>query len=77
MKNNGDSTVTFNDNSAIVATTDFSTKYIVMKRSPKLPFNKSNIIMWSWTEDKMISVPFNTIKNIKPLSDVLGNVRDG
>lgn len=76
LKQNGDSTITFNDSSGIVATTDFSTPYIRRKKHGRYEIQKNCILVFSWTDDKFINIPISKIKNIKPLSQTLGNVNN-
>ena len=76
LRNNGDSTITLMGEDDIVATTDFSTKYIRMKKYGKFPIKKNQVLVFSWTDDKFRNINVNIIKNIKPLSQTLRNVRD-
>jgi hypothetical protein len=76
LENNGDSVITIRGEEAIVATTDFSTQYIRNKRFIKLPKDKGVILVFSWTDDQFKAIDISKIKNIKPLSDILGNIRD-
>lgn len=77
MQNNGDSVLTLKGEADIVATTDFSTKYIKRKRYGKYTIEKGAILVFSWTDDKFRNINVEDIKNIKPLSDLLGNVSNG
>lgn len=78
LNTNGDSTITLNREDPIVATVDFSTPYIKIKkaRSPRLNIDKNSILVWSWSDDKLRAISVAAIKNIKPLSEVLRNVRE-
>jgi hypothetical protein len=75
LQNNGDSVVTLMGEDAIVATTDFSTKYIKNKRYGKYSIEKNSILLFSWTDDKFRNINVKEVKNIKPLSDILRNQR--
>lgn len=77
LTKNGDSTITLKDEPAIVVTTDFSTPYIKNKKRQYIPMEKSNIVVWSWTDDSFRSIPVASVKTVKPLSDILDNKRDG
>ena len=77
LENNGDSVINFKGGGAVVATTDFSTPYIRSKRFTKLPREKNTILVWDWSGDSFKAIDVATIKNIKPLSDILRNVTDG
>ena len=73
LQNNGDSVLTLNGEPDIVGTTDFSTKYIKNKRYGKYSIEKNSILLFSWTDDKFRNISVKEIRNIKPLSDILGN----
>jgi hypothetical protein len=73
LENNGDSVLTLKEESDIVATIDFSTPYIKNKRYGKYTMEKNAILVFSWTDDKFRNIEVKNIKNIKPLSDILGN----
>jgi hypothetical protein len=75
LQNNGDSVVSLVGEEDIVGTTDFSTKYIKNKRHGKYSIEKNSILMFSWSDDKFRNINVKTIKNIKPLSDILRNQR--
>ena len=77
LERNGDSIVTIKGEGAIGATTDFNNKYIKSKRFTKLPRDKQSILVWDWTNDKFRVIDVTNIKTIKPLSELLGNIRDG
>lgn len=77
LETNGDSTLTLRNEPDIVATTDFSTKYIKNKRFGKFPIEKKSILVFSWTDDCFRNISVENIKSIKPLSATLRNVRDG
>ena len=77
MRTNGDSVLTLLGDSDIVATTDFSNKYIKKKKFGKFTIQKDCILLYSWTDDKFRNIEFKKIKVIKPLSSILGNIRDG
>jgi hypothetical protein len=76
MENNGDSILSLYDEPAILATTDFSTKYIKDKRFGRYPIKKEYLLVFSWTDDKFRNIEIKKIKSIKPLSDVLNNTRE-
>lgn len=73
MSKNGDSIVIIRGEEDICATTDFSTKYIRDKRIAKIKMEKSSILVWSWTEDTFRNIQVDSIKGIKPLSEILNN----
>ena len=73
MTINGDSTITMRGEPDIVCTTDFSTPYIKKKRFIKLPRDKNSLLVFSWTDDSFRTLNIENIKNIKPLSETLGN----
>lgn len=73
MRENGDSILTLQNAPAIVATTDFSTKYISKKKSGRMPVKKNMIVVFSWTDDSFRSIEVNKIKSIQPLSSILEN----
>ena len=76
MKNNGDSILTLKSEDDIVATTDFSTKYIRDKKYGRFIIKKNQILVFSWTDDKFRNLEMDTIRSIKPLSTLLRNIRD-
>jgi hypothetical protein len=76
LENNGDSIIKIADEGYIGATTDFSWPYIRSKRFTKLPREKNTILVWDWTNDAFKSIDVTKIKSIKPLSDILRNIRD-
>lgn len=75
MKFNGDSILTLTGDPDIVATTDFDNKYIKKMKYGRYPIEKNSILMFSWTDYKFRNIEVNKIKNIKPLSSVLNNLR--
>lgn len=75
MQANGDSVLTLNSEPDIVGTTDFSTKYIKNKRYGKYSIEKNSILLFSWTDDKFRNINVKDVRNIKPLSELLGNKR--
>jgi hypothetical protein len=77
MNNNGDSVISLRGEPDIVATLDFSTPYIKRKKFQKLPRDKDLILAFSWTDDNFRTIEIPNIKNIKPLSDILGNKPHG
>jgi len=76
MKSNGDSVLTLKNEDDIVATTDFSTKYIRDKKYGRFIIRKNQILVFSWSDDKFRNLEIDVIKNIKPLSLTLRNIRD-
>jgi len=72
MRKNGDSILTLKDEDGIVATTDFSTKYIRDKK-----YGRNQVLVFSWTDDRFRNLDVETIRNIKGLHTLLGNKRDG
>lgn len=77
MEANGDSTIYLRGEPDIVATIDFSTKYIRDKRYGRFPIDKKSILVFSWSDDKFRNIGVENIKSIKPLSETLGNIRHG
>jgi len=76
MRKNNDSILTLNGEDDIVATTDFSTKYIRDKKYGRFNIKKNQVLVFSWTDDKFRNLDVSLIKNIKPLSSLLRNIRD-
>jgi hypothetical protein len=76
LRANGDSTVDFKNAPSVVATIDFSEKYIRAKRYGRFDIKKNHILMFSWTDDKFISIEADTIKAVKALSLTLANKGD-
>ena len=76
MRKNGDSLLTLAGDETILATTDFSTKYIKDKKYGRFNIKKNQILVFSWTDDKFRNLEVETIKNVKPLGLLLKNVRD-
>jgi len=76
MRSNGDSILALNNEDDIVATTDFSTKYIRDKKYGRFNIKKNQVLVFSWTDDKFRNLDVSLIKNIKPLSSLLRNIRD-
>lgn len=74
LRANGDSILTLgNGKEAILATTDFSTKYIKRKRSQRYTIQKDCILLFSWTDDGFKNIKISDIKAITPLSKILNN----
>lgn len=69
----GDSVLTLKGEDAILATTDFSTKYIKDKRYGKFTIQKNCILVFSWTDDKFRNVEVGTVRDIKSLGSILQN----
>jgi hypothetical protein len=76
MKNNGDSILALKGEDDILATTDFSTKYIRDKKYGRFNIKKNQILVFSWTDDKFRNLNIDTVKSIKPLGSILKNIRD-
>ena len=76
MRKNGDSFLALNAEDDIMATTDFSTKYIRDKKYGRFVIKKNQILVFSWTDDKFRNLEVDTIRGVKSLSSVLRNVRD-
>lgn len=76
MRKNGDSILTLKDDDDIVATTDFSTKYIRDKKYGRFIIKKNQVLVFSWTDDKFRNLEVETIRNIKGLNTLLRNIRD-
>lgn len=76
MRKNGDSILTLKGEEAILATTDFSTKYIRDKKYGRFPIKKNQVLVFSWTDDRFRNIEVEHVKMIKSLSSILRNVRD-
>lgn len=68
----GDATITLKDNTAFVATIDFSTPYIKEKKAGFYKmFSKTrlnnNIILFNWTTNSFLSLDCNLISTIEGL----------
>lgn len=62
---------------SVVVTTDFNNSYIrSINRTQRFSL-KGNILVFNWTDNKFDAIPIKYIKNITPLSTILGNKRDG
>jgi len=75
----GDATIDFMDRrkESVVCTTDFNNKHIrSIRRTQRFPL-KGNILVFNWTDNQFAAIPIKDIRNITPLSTVLGNKRDG
>lgn len=74
----GDAVVDFvGRKESIVCTTDFDNLYIrSIRRDQRFPL-KGNILVFDWTNNIFAALPIKDIRNISPLSSVLGNKRDG
>ena len=73
LRYNGDSTITLKGEDAILATTDFSTKYIKKKKYGRFTIQKNCILVYSWTDDKFRNIEVSSVLNIKALSLTLQN----
>ena len=74
LRANGDSIITLvGDKDPILATTDFSERYIKRKRSQRFTILKDCILLFSWTDDKFKNIKVKDIKSILPLSKMLNN----
>lgn len=69
----GDSIVGLKGEEDICATTDFSNKYIRRQRFKRYKLEKDKILVFSWTDWKFKMLEVKNIRNIKPLSEILGN----
>ena len=76
MRKNGDSILSLTGNEDIMATTDFSTKYIRDKKYGRFNIKKNQVLVFSWTDDKFRNLEVENIKKINSLSSLLRNVRD-
>ena len=76
MRKNGDSFLSLQGGEDIMATTDFSTKYIRDKKYGRFIIKKNQVLVFSWTDDKFRNLDVETIRGIKSLSSLLRNVRD-
>lgn len=78
LKNNGDSIISIKGDQPICGTIDFSTPYIKAKRrSAIINTKKDTVLLWSWTDDAYRELSIKDIKRIEPLSELLGNVKNG
>lgn len=75
MRKNGDSILTLKGED-IMATTDFSTKYIRDKKYGRFNIKKNQVLVFSWTDDTFRNLDVEDIKKINSLSSLLRNVRD-
>ena len=73
MHNNGDSILTITNEDAILATTNFSEKYIRNKKYGKFKIKKNCILVFSWTEDKFRNVEVPSVRSITALGTILRN----
>jgi len=74
LRANGDSVISFrNDKEAILATTDFSERYIKRKKSQRFTILKDCILLFSWTDNQFKNVKVTDIKSIQSLASVLKN----
>lgn len=74
LRNNGDSIISmFGDKEAILATTDFSARYIKRKKSQRFTIQKDCILLFSWTDNGFKNIKIRDIKSILPLAMVLKN----
>lgn len=69
----GDSIIALKGEEDICATTDFSNKFIRRERFKRYKLEKDKILVFSWTDWKFKMIDVKSIKNIKPLSDILNN----
>ena len=63
----------FGDKEAILATTDFSARYIKRKKSQRFTIQKDCILLFSWTDNGFKNIKIRDIKSILPLAMVLKN----
>lgn len=76
LKRNGDSIISLKGEDPIGVTTDFSdewTKYFKRNRFNRYSIMKDCILVFSWTDDAFRNIPIDSIKAIKPLSEILNN----
>lgn len=73
LESQGDSIIGLKGEEDICGTIDFSTKYIKDKKFQRFRLEKDKILVFSWTDDKFRNIEISSIKNIKPLSDILQN----
>ena len=74
LEKNGDSAITLiSTKEDIVVTTDFSIDYIKQKKRRKFSKVKNIILVFSWTDNRFRDINAADIKNIIPLSKILGN----
>ena len=67
LRNNGDSIISmFGDKEAILATTDFSARYIKRKKSQRFTIQKDCILLFSWTDNGFKNIKIRDIKSIRP-----------
>lgn len=83
LKNAGDAILTFRNSKdkAVtyhLCTLDFKNKYIKTRTRGKKPWpkNKTDIVVFDWTDNRYWIFNPNDILKIQPLGEVLQNVRD-
>lgn len=61
----------------VLCTTDFDNKYIrSIRRTQKFQL-KGSILVFNWTDNEFAAIPVKDIRSIIPLSNILGNKKDG
>ena len=74
----GDAIVEFNNgDEAVLVTTDFSVNYIRKSKRIKRVSLKGKMLVFDWTNNTFATFLTKDVKNIIPLSKVLGNRRHG
>lgn len=74
LRNNGDSIIVLYSNTdGILATTDFSERYIKRKKSQRYTIQKDCILLFSWTDNEFKNIKVKDIKQITPLASLLRN----
>lgn len=74
MRNNGDSIINLGGGKeSILATLDFSEKYIRKQRSQRFTILKDCILLFSWTDNRFKNIKVTDIKSVLPLSKILNN----
>ena len=73
MRNNGDSILVIAGKDAILATLDFSERYIKRRKSQRFTIQKNCILLFSWTDNTFKNIPTGDIRSVTPLSKLLNN----
>lgn len=74
----GDAIIEFNNgDQPICATTDFSVPYIKKSRRLKRISLKGKMLVFDWSNNTFATFMTKDVKNIIPLSKLLGNKRHG
>jgi len=74
FKSNPDQVLSLKGKEAILATTDFRTKYIRRFRRPMIP-KTGDILVFDYSHNRFEKINANNITNMNPLAQVLNNAR--